>query len=100
MKEHYNQRAETLKETHPLGIQVHLATGVANGVLVVRNLDDCVTLIRRILTQSMEFDIDIEQRLTGEYIVLREQISRCVFRVTTGDRILANSFWNFYLAAD
>jgi hypothetical protein len=31
--EHYNNRALTLKESHPLGVQVNLDTGVANGVL-------------------------------------------------------------------
>lgn len=35
----YNKRAKALKETHPLGIQVSLRTGVANGVLVVRTID-------------------------------------------------------------
>ena len=32
----YDRRAGTLMTSHPLGIQVNLATGVANGVLVVR----------------------------------------------------------------
>jgi len=30
----YDSRANTLKRFHPLGIQVNLATGVANGVMV------------------------------------------------------------------
>lgn len=31
----YDRRAETLIKSHPLGLQVNLDTGVANGVLVV-----------------------------------------------------------------
>ena len=36
----YDRRARTLKESHPLAIQVNLDTGVANGLLVVRNVPD------------------------------------------------------------
>lgn len=94
IKEHYDKRASTLKEKHPLGIQVHLMTGVANGVLVVRNINDCAELIRRIMTRTMEFDL--EESEEGATL-LRERISKCVFRVVTGDLMLTNAFWNFYL---
>lgn len=90
---HYNRRADTLKETHPLGIQVNLATGVANGVLVVRTVDQCAELVRRIVTRTLEFDL-VEK---NGYTLLIERISGCVFRVATGDTMLTNSFWNFYL---
>ena len=55
---HYDGRARTLRETHPLGIQVNLATGVANGVLVVRTVDDCATLVRDIVTRSLQFRVE------------------------------------------
>jgi hypothetical protein len=48
----YDTRANTLKRFHPLGIQVNLATGVANGVMVVRSVADCAALLRRILTDT------------------------------------------------
>lgn len=38
MSDHYDRRARIIRDTHPLGVQVNLATGVANGVLVVRLL--------------------------------------------------------------
>lgn len=90
---HYNRRADTLKESHPLGIQVNLATGVANGVLVVRNVSQCARLIRRIVTRALEFDLEGKDG----YTLLRERISGCIFRVMTGDTMLTNAFWNFYL---
>lgn len=90
---HYNSRAATLKETHPLGIQVHLETGVANGVLVVRTVPQCAQLVRRIVTRTLEFDLDEKDG----YTYLREKISSSVFRVMTADTMLTNSFWNFYL---
>jgi hypothetical protein len=96
-REHYDSRAKTLGETHPLGIQVNLETGVANGVLVVRTVEACADLIRRIVTHKLQFRIE-EKTVEGvKYQLLRETVSDSVFRVMTGDAILTNSFWNFYL---
>ena len=97
VKEHYEKRAGTLKIKHPLGIQVCLKSGVANGVLVVRTVDDCAKLIRRILLNELEFTIDSADKNGKRYLFLRETISGCIFRVMTGDVLLTNTFWNFYL---
>ena len=53
----FDRRADLLKGKHPLSMQVDLQSGVANGVLVVRNAEDCAKLLYRILTNSMEFRI-------------------------------------------
>jgi hypothetical protein len=95
--DHYDKRAQTLRESHPLGIQVNLDTGVANGVLVARQPQECAELIFRIVTGRLEFRIE-KRVLNGvEYHVLRETISDSIFRVMTGDAMLTNSFWNYYL---
>jgi hypothetical protein len=91
--QHYDKRANVLKDAHPLGLQTNLNTGVANGVLVVRSIDHCAELVKRILLNKMEFEV--EDTSEG-YAMLREKISGCVFRVMTADRLLTNSFWNFY----
>lgn len=93
VENHYNKRADVLKNSHPLGLQTNLNTGVANGVLVVRSIENCAQLVRRILLNKMEFSV--EDTMDG-YVMLREKISNCVFRVMTADRSLTNSFWNFY----
>jgi hypothetical protein len=94
----YDSRAATLKEFHPLGIQVNLDTGVANGVLVVRSADDCAKLLRAILTRSMNCypEFDPNEKMW----CLRERISGSIFRVVTGNRKINNCFWNFYLRKD
>jgi len=97
VQKQYNRRAKILSENHPLGIQVSLSTGVANGVLVVRTIDACARLVKRILTRKMEFDLDQYSNDKGQYLVLREKISNCIFRVVTGDALLTNTFWNYYL---
>jgi hypothetical protein len=88
----YNRRARTLTVSHPLGIQVNLATGVANGVLVVRTVPQCADLLRRVVTNALEFDL----KETPSMWYLEERISGCVFRVVSKDRKLTNCFWNFY----
>jgi hypothetical protein len=89
----YDKRAGTLKDSHPLAVQVNLATGVANGVLVVRTIPDCAALLRRILLSDMDFTLEEKEGMWS----LREKISGCIHRVVTNDRKLNNCFWNFYL---
>lgn len=95
VSEHYDRRAKTLKDAHPLALQTNLNTGVANGVLVVRSIDTCAQLVRRILLNKMKFTVED----TSGYVFLREELTNCVFRVMTGDKKLTNSFWNFYNVA-
>ncbi len=93
-KETYNKRAEVIKDMHPLGLQVNLANGVANGVLVVRSVEHCAQLLRSIVLKQMEFVLEKGKDGTLKLI---EKISNSVYRVVTSDEKLTNSFWNFYL---
>lgn len=98
VKSNYNDRYDTLTKSHPLGIQVDLDTGVATGVLVVRDIDTCAKLVRSAVLHALEFDIVETIKKSGEeYIYLREKISNCIYRVITGEKLLTNTFWNFYL---
>ncbi len=90
----YDKRAKTLTESHPLAIQVHLDTGVANGVLVVRTKEECAELLRRVLTNTLVFELQEDKQ--GQMWHLREIISGCVFKVVSKDPKLTNCFWNFY----
>ncbi len=97
MERHFEKRNKMLRAQHPLGIQVNLLTGVANGVLVTNTTDQCARLVRALLLRELKFDLVTEKKNTGEYIYLKEKISDSVFRVVTGDPMLTNAFWNFYL---
>jgi hypothetical protein len=94
-RELYDRRARTLLETHPMGLQVNLQTGVGNGVLVARDTNQCAKLLRGILLNELEFELE-EQPDQGA-IFLREKETRSIYRVVTHDQHLTNSFWNFYL---
>jgi succinate dehydrogenase flavin-adding protein (antitoxin of CptAB toxin-antitoxin module) len=95
----YDSRAALLSDYHPLGIQVDIERGVANGVLVVRDIEDCARIVKRIVTKTLSFKIDKNTDTIGQrYIYLREGISNCIYRLATGDPLLTNTFWNYYNA--
>jgi len=91
----YDSRATTLESKHPLGIQVNLSTGVANGVLVVRSVEKCAELLRAILTRTLRLQVEYDGK--DKMWCLREAVSGSIFRVVTGSAKIDNSFWNFYL---
>lgn len=95
----YDKRAETLHENHPLSIQINLHTGVANGLLIVRNSNECAKVLRGIILRSLEFKIIFHGSEDAEYksYILEEKITGSSYRVVTCDPELTNSFWNFYL---
>jgi hypothetical protein len=90
----YDRRANTLQKTHPLAIQVNLDTGVANGVLVVRDVPIAAKLLRRILLNQMEYDVTDEKE-TDSWLVV-ERLTRSIYRVVTKNMKLTNCFWNYY----
>lgn len=95
---YYNRRANTLMRDHPLGIQVNLNSGVANGVLVVRTIDNCIKLIKSIVMNDLEFDLyENNENDPNSLIYLKEKISNSIFRIKTDNSLLTNAFWNFYL---
>ena len=92
-KKFWNKRAKTLKKSHPLGMQIDLSSGVANGVLVVRDINTCVKLLRGILTKSLNFEI---KHSDEGYTGLIESYSGSIYRIITDNELLTNSFWNFF----
>lgn len=92
----YKSRAATLKDIHPLGIQVNLETGVANGVIVTQDLAECALLIRKVLLRELEFEIEPKVINGNTYTLLKESITKSTYRVSTGDKLLTNTFWNYY----
>ena len=94
-QELYDRRARTLLETHPLGLQVNLQTGVGNGVLVARDTSQCAKLLRGILLKELEFEL--EEHPDQGAVFLREKNSICFFEVVTHDQHLTNSFLELLL---
>jgi len=91
-RKYFDYREEVLKGKHPLAMQIDMISGVANGVLVVREIDKCVKLLKQIITNSLEFEIKHEEGYTG----LFEKNTGSIYRIITDDKTLTNSFWNFF----
>jgi len=95
---YHDKRYKTLRDDHPLGIQVNLRDGVAVGVLVVRSIAQCAELVRAILTNELAYRLEEPCRDGAvTHVCLVESISGSKFRVMTRDKTLENAFWNFYL---
>ncbi len=92
-KKYWDKRANTLKHYHPLGMQIDLDSGVANGVLVVRRVDICVKILKGILSNSLDFEI---KHFDDGYTGLIETQSDSLYRIVTDNELLTNSFWNFF----
>lgn len=102
IKSVYDKRANVLADVHPLGIQVNIETGVANGVLVARTPEQCALLVEKILLGTLKLKIQKEKSPNtgkpnvGDYLSLRDEHTESIFRIVTGDRFLTHSFWNFF----
>jgi len=103
----FERRAQTL-HNHPLGLQVNLETGVTNGILVARSVDECRRLVLAVLGDSLTFAIkarspndpsDFKADLDGPTNwdrLLIEETTQSVHRIVIGDALILNSFWNWY----
>jgi Txe/YoeB family toxin of Txe-Axe toxin-antitoxin module len=96
-KYNFDKRAQVLKSIHPLSLQVHLESGVAHGVLVVRTVQECAEVLQKLLTNSLSFRVEFDEKQKCTMLV--ETISQSPFRVVTEYEKLSNSFWNFYLVS-
>jgi hypothetical protein len=92
----FDNRAKGLQRSHPLALQVHLESGVANGVLVVRSVSNCAELLKNLLTNTCEFKFDGERE--RGILCLVEKISNSPFRVVTQNPTVSNAFWSRYLS--
>jgi hypothetical protein len=96
-----DDRAHSISRLHPLAMQLNLSTGVANGVLIARTIDQCAALIRALLVNDLHIRIEELKERTKDKEELRatiavEQITNSQFRVVTANPTLTNSFWSFY----
>lgn len=70
-------------------------TGIVNGAIITQKLDHVVALLARILSNKMEYDLNLKTG-TASYYLLRERLTKSTVRVMTEDRLLSETFWNNY----
>lgn len=87
------ERQRFFRDVHPLSRLIHFDTGVAVGAMVTPREPDVSKLLSRIFNNKMQYSI--EQRTKG-YLILKEQITDSVVRLQTNDKLLRETFWNYY----
>lgn len=83
------------KEKHPLIRLVEFESGVVHGAIVTNKLDEVILLLKRIFTNQMEYRI-VKKPERSAYYLLKETITESTVRIITDDRMLTETFWNYY----
>lgn len=86
-------RARFFRDIHPLSRLIDFKTGVACGAIVTQDRKIAAQILERIFDNSMEYDLENDG---SAYFRLRERLTQSVVRLQTNDRLLRETFWNYY----
>ena len=86
-------RSSFFRDVHPLSRLINFDTGVAVGAMVATSKDQVTELLRRIFTNTLEYEL-VQPR--PEYLVLKEKCTQSAVRLQTSDLLLRETFWNHY----
>ena len=86
-------RSRFYRDVHPLSRLIEFDTGVAVGAMVTSLMSDVKELVYRIFENKMEYEL--EHPKPG-HLRLKERLTGSVVRVQTSDRMLSETFWNYY----
>lgn len=97
-------RYKISKDVHPLTKLIDFKTGVANGAMIAKNLQEVKTLIKRLFANQMRYMLTKEPifvemdhgKLEKAYFKLKDTQTASTIRVQTSDLFLSKSFWNYY----
>jgi|ERR1044071_6548561 transcriptional regulator with XRE-family HTH domain len=88
----FENRAKLFREMHPLAFQVILSSGVLNGILVVRSVEQCATVLNSLTHNNLELELQRDER---NYKLI-EKITGSTIRVISRHRLLRHAFQAFY----
>lgn len=92
----FEKRATVFKEVHPLALQVILSTGVLNGILVVRSVDRCATVMKALLENDLTLRLETDEQ---NYRLI-ETTTGSTIRVISRNDLLQRAFETFYRIND
>lgn len=84
----FERRARVFRQIHPLALQIILSSGVLNGILVVRSVDQCA----RVLSSLIANKLDLTLRKEADNYRLIETITGSTIRVISRNELLRNAF--------
>jgi hypothetical protein len=88
----FENRARLFREIHPLALQVVLSTGVLNGILVVRSVEQCAAVLESLVKNRL----DLELKKDAHNYRLIELNTGSTIRVISRHRLLRHAFQAFY----
>jgi hypothetical protein len=102
--EEYDVRARVFTSVHPLSLQVDQRTGNTNGIIVVRNANQCADVLYALSRGKLttvakrETEIDALSGQSSVFWVLREAVTGngSLIRVVSGWHHLRTAFWSAY----
>lgn len=84
----FEKRAKVFKEIHPLALQVILSSGVLNGIIVVRSVDQCAAVLEAVVANRLS----VELRKDELNYRLVETSTDSTVRVISRNKLLQNAF--------
>jgi hypothetical protein len=88
-----DQRRRFYRDVHPLSRLIDFQSGITVGAMVTSSERDVAELLGRIFENRMEYVL--EQNRPG-HLQLKERRTESVVRLQTSDRLLRQTFWNYY----
>lgn len=88
----FERRAKLFREVHPLALQVILSSGVLNGILVARTVEQCSIVLRAAICNAL----DLEFKKDDDNYRLVERVTGSTIRVISRHELLQNSFESHY----
>ena len=88
----FESRAKTFRDIHPLSLQVIVRSGILNGILVTRSMQECARLLAQVVENTIQTDVLVDD---SNYRLV-ERATRSTLRVVSRHRLLTFAFWSQY----
>lgn len=88
----FEGRAKTFRDVHPLALQVIVSSGVLNGILVVRSAKMCAEAMFKIITNTVDASVIVDE---NNYR-LCDKLTGSTLRVVSRYPLLTYAFWTQY----
>lgn len=89
----HEKKRRFYRDVHPLSRLIEFNTGVAVGAMVTDSRQQVSELLYRIFENKLEYVLEQPKK---NYLILKEKLTNSVVRLQSSDRMLTETFWNYY----
>jgi hypothetical protein len=87
------QKGRFYREVHPLSRLIEFSTGVAVGAIITCSVKEVIQLLQQLFDNKMQYTLEQHK---ADYYRIKEKITGSVVRLQTSDKLLRETFWNYY----